>query len=149
MQRIAGLVDGGGLEVEPPLPSFGRGSRIPGDIERLIAPIGKPDQVLLQRFDAERVRDLELGPLPGSTGGVDEKRFTAAEKTSSAAEVFERRVVEVAEYTFRGRGLHGAIVVGALPAPALLAVAIGAGQATDERRDRGLGRAARERRVGP
>jgi hypothetical protein len=46
--------------VKPPLAARPRGPAVPGDLERLGAAARKSDEVLLERRDAERVRDVEV-----------------------------------------------------------------------------------------
>ena len=62
--------------MEPALAALGARPRVPGDPERLHAPAGELDQVLLERSDAERVVDLEVGEFPvrteGPTGRTDD-----------------------------------------------------------------------------
>ena len=65
------------VEVEPALPALLLRPRVPGDAERLQAAVREGDQVLLQRVDAERVADLEVGELAVGPVGVDEELAVA------------------------------------------------------------------------
>ena len=47
-----------GVEVEPSLATLVLRTRVPGEPEHLIAPVGKSDQILLQWIDAERMGDF-------------------------------------------------------------------------------------------
>src|SRR5262245_35129525 len=54
----------GGVEMKPALAAVFLCTRVPRDRERLKSAVGKRDEVLLQRKDAERVFDLEVGQAP-------------------------------------------------------------------------------------
>ena len=69
-----------GIEVEPALPALVLRPAVPGDRQRLQAPVGEGDQILLQRRDAERVFDLEFGELAVRPVGLDEELAVAAKK---------------------------------------------------------------------
>lgn len=68
------------IEMEPTLPALALRPRVPCDAERLVAPAGKFDQILLQRLDAERVLDLEIGELAIRPVGADHEPAVALEK---------------------------------------------------------------------
>ena len=66
--------------MEPTLTSLLPRARIPGDGERLQAPIGKLEQILLQRRQPEGVGDLEVGQATiRPLGAHDEPAVTAQE----------------------------------------------------------------------
>src|SRR4051794_3302177 len=95
--RAAGRRRVGRVEVEPVLPALLLRPRVPRDPERLQAAVGEADQVLLQRVDAERVADLEVGRLPGRPIGVDPVTAVAAEEGGGDASLGEAGAAEVAE----------------------------------------------------
>ena len=68
---------------------------VPGDRQRLQPATRKLDQVLLQRLEAERVLDFEVGRLAVGTVGVDEVPAVAAEEARRHPVLAERRAVEV------------------------------------------------------
>jgi len=68
------------IEVEPALAARGLRPRVPGDRERLQPAVGKLDQVLLQRIDAEGVLDLEVGELSVPPVRASEEPAVAAEE---------------------------------------------------------------------
>jgi hypothetical protein len=59
------------IEMEPALAALVRRPAVPGERQRLQPSVGKLDQILLQRIDAERVFDLEGGELPVGAVGFD------------------------------------------------------------------------------
>ena len=80
-------------------------------MQRLEPAIGKRDQVLLQRIDADRVGDLEFTAL---------RAFAARSAVLAALElprhraVAEHRARELSEHRVRGSLLHRARVLGIL-----------------------------------
>jgi hypothetical protein len=96
---------------------------VPSDLQRLQAPAGQGDQVLLQRRDAEGVAHLEVGQLAVGSVGADHELVAALEEAGGDALVLERGVVEVAAHRLLGRCGHGLRVVRLLPLPALLLMA--------------------------
>ena len=86
------------VEVEPALPALVGRPAVPGDRQRLQAAIGKLDQVLLQRIEAEGVLHLEDGELAVGTVGLDEELAVLAKEARAHARVVEAGVVEVAEH---------------------------------------------------
>ncbi len=140
VQRLARPELLAGVEVEPALPARLLRPRVPGDPQRLHSPVGKGDQVLLQRVDAEDEGDLEVGEPAVRAVGVDEEPAVAAKEAAGDVAVGEGGAFEVAEHRgFGGLG-HGQVVVGAAPGLGLRRMAAGADRCADER---GLGRAGR------
>ena len=131
VQRIAGLDVLIGIEMKPARAPLRLGPRIPRDAERLHAPAGKLDQILLQRTNAERVLDLVVVKLAVRAVGVDEELSVAAEERRRRPRVLEFRVGEIAEDRLVVGGLHRQIVVRAAPGLGLLRVAPGARAAPD------------------
>src|SRR5262249_57043208 len=86
------------IEMEPALAALLLRPTVPGDRQRLQAAVGKLDQVLLKRVEAERVLDLEGGELAVRPVGLDEKFAVLAEEARAHAVMLEARVVEVAEH---------------------------------------------------
>ena len=136
VQRVAGLELAIRVEVEPALPALCLGTRVPGDAERLQSPPGQLDQVLLQRMDAERVLDLEVGERAVRSVGVDEEPTVATEEAGRDAGVREARVGEVAEHRLLGRLLHRAVVMRAAPRLVFLGVTARARRGTNVARGR-------------
>ena len=110
VQRIVGRVAVVGIEREPALLL-----RVPRDRRRLQASAGKFDQVLLQRRDAERVLDLELGGFAVAAFHRDVVLAVALGERRGRALVRELRVREVAQHRLRAREFHRALVVRAAP----------------------------------
>ena len=131
VDRLAGVDVLARVEVEPALPALLLRPRVPGDAERLQAPVREGDQVLLQRVDAERVADLEVGEPAVGPVRVDEVAAVAREEPRGDAAVGEGRVAEVAEDRGRRRLLHREVVVRAAPGGRLGRVAPGAGGRAD------------------
>ena len=143
VQRIARLQVLIGVEMEPALAALFLRPRVPGDAQRLHPSVGKGDQVLLQRGDAEDVADLEIGEFAVRSVGVDEELAVPPEEPRSDVPVGEGGIVEVAEDGGLGRLGHRQVVVRAAPRLALGLVAPGAGGAADV-----TGRRVRKRRRG-
>ena len=100
--------------------------RVPRDGQALQPPARKRGQILLQRVDAEGIRQLEVGRLAVGAFRVHEESIAAAKEPRGDTEMCERRVVEVAQNRF-GRGrLHGEVVVRAGPGGIGVLVAAGA-----------------------
>ena len=138
------------IEVKPALAALRLRARIPGDRERLHAAVGRFDQVLLQRLDAEGVLDLEVGELAVGSVGADEILPVAPEEGRRHPGVGEVRIVEVAQHACGRCVLHRELVLRALPRGVLLVMALGTGLRADvvslrkgRRRDR-LRRALQE-----
>ena len=128
------------VEMEPALAAFVLRPAVPGKRESLQAAVGKLDEVLLQRIDAERVLDLEGAELAVRAVGLDDEFSVLAEEAGAHAEIFETRIVEIAEHRLVGRVLHGELVLRRAPQVRFGAVAAGAGFAADESRDGSAGR---------
>ena len=97
-------------EREPPF-----ALRIPGDRERLQAPVFQRDEILLERFVAEGIGDGIA--LHGSVGSLrmDEEAAVFPEKARFDAAVTKHGVVEIAEYGFREGLFHSPVVIRAFP----------------------------------
>ena len=128
------------VEMEPTLPAFLLRPAIPGHGERLVASPRQLDQVLLQRDEAEDVRDRVVRQPPVGAVGADEGPAVLPEEARGHALVGEPRVAEVAEDRPVVRLLHRQVVVRAAPAPGLFGVARGARARADVRQRRGGGR---------
>src|SRR4029434_2239387 len=70
------------IEVEPTLSAFMLWPTVPGDGKRLQASIGKLNQVLLKRIDAEGKFHLEGRQLAVRSVGLDEALSVLAEERS-------------------------------------------------------------------
>jgi hypothetical protein len=100
-----------GVHVIPALAAGCGRAAVPGDAERLQPAVGKFDQVLLQRIDAEGVGDAIVVQRAVGAVGADEEVVAAAEEGRGDAGVAECRIGEVAEHRRRRRRLHGEIVM--------------------------------------
>ena len=120
------------IEVEPALAALCLRSAVPGHRQGLQAAVGKLDQVLLQRIDAEGVFDLESGKLAIGSVGFDQKFAVVAKEARAHTVVVEGRAGKIAEHGRLGRMIHRMPVLRATPQLGLLLVAAGAGRAADE-----------------
>ena len=85
------------------------------DAENLAATVGKGNQILLQRFDTERVRDLEFFQFAIAGVGVNEKFAVSNRKFVINPGVLKVRAVEIADNCVIGRWLHGEIMLRFVP----------------------------------
>ena len=131
-----------GIEVEPMLSPLLLRAAVPGDRQRLHAPVREFHQILLQRIDPEGVLRLEGGELAVRAVDLDQEFPVLAEEARAHAVIVENRIVEIAEDRRGGRMVHGLLMVRPLPQLCLRLVATGAGVAADERRGQGAGRHA-------
>ena len=137
-----------GIEVEPALAALVLRPAVPGDPERLKTPVGKLDQILLQRKDAERVFDLEFGELAVGTVCLDHELAVATEKARLDAEMLEGCIREIAEHRLVRRVVHRALMVRAGPEFGFVLMAGGAGLAADIGQRRRIGGAGSKRASG-
>ena len=110
VQHVAGRRLLVGQQVEPAL-----ALAVPRDLQRLQAPAGQRDQVLLQRRDAEGVAHLEVGQLAVGPVGAHDELVAALEEAGGDALMLERGVVEVAAHRLLGGRGHCLRVVRLLP----------------------------------
>ncbi len=96
------------VEVKPTLAAFVPWPAVPCDRQCLDSPVGKPDQVLLKRIDAERIFHFEDGEPAVRPVGLHQKFSVLAEETRAHPGVFESRLAEIAENRFIARMGHGA-----------------------------------------
>ena len=87
------------IEMEPALPPLALWARIPGKRQRLNAPVGKLDEILLQGIEAEGVFDLEGCELAVRAVGLDHELVAIAEEARVHAEIVEACIVEVADHS--------------------------------------------------
>ena len=120
-----------GIEMEPALAAVSLRPRIPGQRQRLHAPVGKLDEILLQWIEAESVFHLESRQLAVGTVGLDEELTVLLEETRVHAVIVEARIVEVAEHGLVAGVRHGIRVLRAVPERGLVAMAGGASVAAD------------------
>ena len=120
------------IEVEPTLAPLVFRAAVPGDGEGLQSSIGKFDQILLQRVEAERVLDLEHADLAVRPVGLDQELSVLAEESRTRPVVLKIRIVEVAEHRFLGRVIHGMLVLRRSPKLRFRPMAPRAGLAADE-----------------
>jgi hypothetical protein len=88
---------------------------VPGDGQALHSAAWKGYQVLLQRFVAEGVSDLEVPHLSARAGRVDEELSAAPEETARDSLADEFGTVEIAEDGAVGGHIHGLVVVTVKP----------------------------------
>ncbi|MNO62954.1 hypothetical protein D3C76_536390 [compost metagenome] len=131
VQRVVGGKSLPGVEREPALPALRLRPAVPGDGQRLQAPAGQVDEVLLQRVVAEGVANLEVRRLAVLTLEGDEKPLPLAEKPRGNAGLVEAGIVEIAQHIGRRRIAHGPAVVGILPLQCLRGVATDTGLRCD------------------
>ncbi len=112
----------GRVEVIPALATVFLAPRIPAEVQDLHASVREFDQVLLQGIDPEAIGDPVV--LAGSVRAlrVDVEMPVFLKETRRDAMVVERDIVEITQHGFRGRFLHGQLVVGAHPVCMLLLV---------------------------
>ncbi len=120
------------IEVKPALAALVLRPAVPGDRQRLQAAIGKLDQILLQRINAEGVFDLERGELPVGPVGLNEKPAVLAEEAGSHAVIIKARIAEIAEHRFVVCMLHREAMLRAAPKLGFDSVAAGTGLAADK-----------------
>ena len=142
--EVPGLIDAGpvqwiarmhilvGIKVEPALTTLVLRPAVPGDAESLHPAVGKGDQVLLQRVDAEDVADLEVAELAIRIVGVDEEFAAASEEPRGDAASGKRGAAKIAEHIGLARLLHGEVVMGSAPSRCFRFMAAGTGGTTDE-----------------
>src|SRR5580704_3401284 len=106
VQGIAGRYFLIRIKMEPSLTTLRARATVPGDTERLQTAAREPDQILLQRRDAESVIDSIV--MQGAVGSVcvHEKSGAAAKKPRADAVVRQARAIEVAQYGRIGGRLH-------------------------------------------
>ena len=128
------------IQVIPALPALGLRAAVPGDAERLVPAVRKPDQVLLQRVDAEDVRHVEVADLAVGAVGPHDVLAVAPAESRRGTGVREGGVGEVAEHGGRCGLLHREVVMRPLPRLLLCLVAPRALRPADVRRWRTSGR---------
>ena len=94
------------IEMEPALPALLLRPGVPGDRERLQPAVGKFDEILLQRIDAEGVLYFKRGELAVRPIGLDKKLAVLAEEAGMHTIMVDARVVEVAQHGFVAGMLH-------------------------------------------
>jgi hypothetical protein len=103
------------IQVVPALSAVGFRAAVPRDAERLVSAVGKPDQVLLQRVDAEHVRHVVVVQLPVGTIGPHDVAGVAPAEARRRARVGERGIAEITEDGVWRCLLHRQVVVRPLP----------------------------------
>jgi hypothetical protein len=99
------------VQMEPALPARLLWAAVPGNRQSLQTTVGKLDQILLQRLNAEGVFDLECGELAVGAVGLDQEFPVLAEKAGKCAVMIEACAIEVAGHRLVGRMLHGELVM--------------------------------------
>ncbi len=120
------------IEMEPALPALLLGPAVPGKRQRLDAAVGKLDEILLKRIEAERVFHLEARELAVRAVGLDEELAVFAEEARMHAVIVEARIVEIAKHGLLGGMGHGVRVLRAVPRRGFGLMAAGASLAADE-----------------
>ena len=103
------------VEMKPALAALLLRPAVPGERQRLQPAVGKLDQILLQRLDAEGVLDFERGEVAVGPVGLDEKLSVLAEEARMHAVMVEARTGEIAEHRFVVCVLHGELMLRAVP----------------------------------
>ena len=98
---------------------------VPCRSETLQPPAGESDQILLERRDAERVRDLEIGDGAFGALGVYEEPSVPPEEARCHSEMGEPGVLEVAQHGVLVGSLHRPFMVRAHPRAVLGLVTLG------------------------
>ena len=88
-----------------------RGAAVPHDVQCLVAPVRKSDQVLLQGVESEGVCDFELPQLAARVIRLDQVLVVLAEKTAGEAAVFKADAGKIPQYVSFHRRQHGLVVV--------------------------------------
>ena len=115
MQRVRARDGAIGIKVEPTLPSQLLGPRVPRPWEGLHSSVLEGDEILLQRFDAERPRNLETRGFAVAPFRFDDETAAVAQKPPLRPAALNRDVLEVAEHRFWRRDGHGGGVMRASP----------------------------------
>src|SRR6202022_1921714 len=105
---------------------------VPGERQGLEAPVGKLDEILLQRIDPEGVFHFERGELAVGTISLDQKFSVPAEEARMHAVIIEARIAEIAQHRFVGRVIHGLLMLRPTPKLCLRLMAAGAALAAYE-----------------
>src|SRR5574341_1946548 len=87
-----------GIKMKPTLAAHRLRPRVPTDVQRLIAPVRKSDEILLQRVIAERVSHFVFVQLAVGAIGVNEKLAVLFIETGSQAIISERGIIEIAKH---------------------------------------------------
>src|SRR5262249_27939733 len=132
VERIAGRQPLLRIEMEPALPADVLRPAIPGDAQRLVAPAGKRDEILLQRRYTKGVGDFVVVELPVRPVRTYKELTVAPEERRRDVPIGEGRVLEVPEHGLLVRDLHGQVVMRAVPALVLLRMACAADSAADK-----------------
>src|SRR5262245_62179575 len=122
------------VEVKPALAALLLRATVPGNRQRLQPTVGKLDQILLERIDAEGVFDLEGAERSVRPVGLDEEFAVFAEEARVHIVIVETRVVEVAEHGFVVGMGHRTAMLRAAPESLLCLVAARADVASDKGR---------------
>lgn len=120
------------VEVEPALSTRLPRPAVPGDAQRLVAPPGKRDEVLLERCHAKAIGHFVLVEHAVRPIRAHEELAVAPKERRGDVAVGERRVLEIPEHGPLVRDLHGQVVMRAVPELILLAVACAAGRTADK-----------------
>ena len=132
VERIAGRQPLLRIEMEPALPTLVLRPAIPGDAQRLIAPAGKGNKVLLERCYTKGVGDFVVVELPVRPVRAHEELAVAPKERRRDVPVGEGHVIEVPAHGLLVRDLHGQVVMRAVPASVLLRMACAADSAADK-----------------
>ena len=120
------------VEMKPALAALLLRPAVPGERQRLQPAVGKLDEILLQRLDAEGVLDFKRGEVAVGPVGLDEKLSVPAKEARMHAVIVEARTGEIAQHRFVACVLHGEPMLRAVPKLRFALMAAGAGLAADE-----------------
>src|SRR5262249_37859636 len=107
---------------------------VPGDRQHLQPTIGKLDQILLERIDAEGVFDLENAERAIRPVGLNEEFSVLAEEARAHIVIVETRVGKIAKNSFVVGMGHRVAMLRAAPETCFRLVAASAGLAADKTR---------------
>ncbi len=99
------------IKVEPALATGIFRSRVPGDTQRLQAPVRELYEILLQGCYTERVLDFKVLQPAVFAVGINEEFAIFTEKSRSDAVACKFRIVEITQHSLFAGVLHGQIVM--------------------------------------
>ncbi len=122
------------VEMKPALAALLLWAAVPGDRQRLQPTVGKLDQILLQRIDAEGVFDLKYAERAVRPVGFDEESSVLAKEARVHIVIVETRVGKIAKNGLVVGMGHRVVMLRAAPESCLCPMAAGAGLAADKGR---------------
>ena len=121
-----------GGEMKPALAALVLRPAVPSERQRLNAPVGELDEILLQRIDAEGVLRLKDGKLAVGAVSLDQEFPSLAKEAGTHTIMLEAGIVEIAKHGLVGGMLHRGLMLRGIPQLGLRLMAACAGLAADE-----------------